>query len=211
MGGSGCSPSRSSRFEGKINIQGAAAAHSSGSKKAKAARQQRGKGKLAKKVSQKMNERVLDSLEGPCGMYGRVTKMLGGKFVRVVLDDDSEVTVVLRGLLRSRKLAPIEVGSKVLLSGSPEVGWDVVAVIDDRAAGVIAHLGKMPVWMAAGGDRPSEEEEDDIFDRSVTLPVDEEGNVKIDGSDLAQLITYKFAAGNSVVGEELTEAQIDAI
>jgi hypothetical protein len=83
--------------------------------------------------------------------------------------------------------------------------------MDDRAAGVIAHLGKMPVWMAAGGDRPSEEEEDDIFDRSVTLPVDEEGNVKIDGSNLAQLITHRFAKGNSVVGEELTEAQIDAI
>lgn len=222
-GGTGCSPSGSaSRFEGKIHIGNVAAAYSSGSKKAKAARQQRGKGKLTKKVGQKMNERVLDSLDGPAsGMFGRVTKMLGGKFVRVVLDDDSEITAVMRGLLRSKKLAPMEVGSKVLLSGCPEQGWDVVAVIDDRAAGVIAHMGRMPVWMAANGDRPSEEEVDDVFDRSVELAVDEDGNVKVDGSDLAQLITHKFctpapsggagSGASALEGNELTEAEIDAI
>ncbi len=139
-----------------------------------------------------MDERVLDSLDGPVS-FGRVTKMVGGKQVRVVLDSDMEVTVVLRGLLRDRKRTPISVGSMLLLSGDSEQGWDAVAVIDDRAAGVIAHVGKMPVWMAAGGARPSEEEEDDLFDRGVELEVDEFGNIKVDGSDLAQLIMYKFA------------------
>ncbi len=206
MGGSGCSTSggashrttgSASRFEGKINAQGVAAAHSSGSKKAKAERQKRSKGKLVKRTSEKMNERVLDSLDGPGGMFGRVTKMVGGKSVRVVLDDDSEVTVVMRGLLRDRRRTPIEVGSVLLLSGGPGQGWDAVAVIDDRAAGAIAHVGKMPVWMAAGGARPSEKEEDDIFDREVPLPVDEEGNIIVDKSDLAQSIMYMFATATT--------------
>jgi hypothetical protein len=158
-----------------------------------------------------MNERVLDSLDGPA-LFGRVTKMVGGKQVRVVLDDDSEVTVVLRGLLRDRRRTPISVGSMLLLSGDSEQGWDAVAVIDDRAAGVIAHVGKMPVWMAAGGARPSEEEEDDLFDRGVELEVDEFGNIKVDGSDLAQLIMFRHATattGGGAGGRDESEDEDD--
>ncbi len=206
MGGSGCSPSggasrrttgSASRLEGKINAQGVAAAHSSGSKKAKAERQKRGKGKLVGRTKVKMDERVMDTLVGlASGTFGRVTKMVGGKHVRVILADESEITVVIRGLLRSKR-TPIEVGSILLLSGSPEAGWDAVAVIEDADAGAIAHVGRMPVWMAAKGVTPSEVEEDDFFDRSVALPVDEEGNVKIDKSNLAQRVMAMFATATT--------------
>ncbi len=206
MGGSGCSPSggasrrttgSASRLEGKINAQGVAAAHSSGSKKAKAERQKRGKGKLVGRTKVKMDERVMDTLVGlASGTFARVTKMVGGKHVRVILADESEITVVIRGLLRSKR-TPIEVGSILLLSGSPEAGWDAVAVIEDADAGAIAHVGRMPVWMAAKGVTPSEVEEDDFFDRSVALPVDEEGNVKIDKSNLAQRVMAMFATATT--------------
>ena len=211
-GGTGCSPSGSaSRFEGKIHIAGVAAAYSSGSKKAKAARKMRGSARLAGKVKGKMNDAVMRSLEDDAGtkVFARVTKMLGGIRIRVMLEDGSEQQAVLRGLLRKRRHAPIEVGSVVLMEDH-----EVFAVLDSKAAGVIAHMGRMPVWMAANGDHPSLVEEDDLFDRSVTLAVDEDGNVKVDGSDLAQLITYKFCkpameGGDS--GKELTEAEVDAI
>lgn len=152
----------------------------------------------------------MESLEGPCtGMYGRVEKMLGGKQVRVILDDGSEYTAFIRGLLRKKSHAPIEVGSKVLLSGSPMEGWDVIAVIDDRAAGVIAHMGRMPVWMAAGAAPTFEEEEDDIFDYTPELELDEEGNPIVDKSDLAQLITHKYAVKNT--GMSVDDFNIDDI
>jgi hypothetical protein len=51
--------------------------------------------------------------------------------------------------------------------------------------------------MAASGARPSEKEEDDIFDWEVELEVDEFGNIKVDKSNLAQRIMYKFATATT--------------
>ncbi len=242
-GGSGCSPSSgpgcrtpgsASRFEGRIHISRVAADVSSGSKKTKAARKQRGSKNLMEKKQKKMANAVMGALEddNTTKVFGRVIKIFGGIHLQVYLTDGTQYTAVMRGLLRKRGHTPIEAGSVVLLERPDptimsEQVLEVCAVLDYKAATLLVKMKTIPNWfMTLGvGETPPEGGEDaydyDYFEDPIEM--DDEGNIVVPGgSDMAQAIAQRFcytlkptegggAEPDSEDEIELTEEDIDGI
>ncbi len=233
-GGTGCSPSRStSRFEGKIHIASVAATVSSGSKKTKAARKHRGNQNLAQKKQVKMTTAVMEALEDDenTKVFGRVIKILGGIYLQVFLTDGTQYNAVMRGLLRKRGHTPIEAGSVVMLERpdptiKSEQVLEVQAVIDYKAASLLVKMKTIPQWfMTLGvGEVPPKGGKDEYdYDYLETqFETDEEGNIVVPDSGLAQSIAQRFCYNlKSTDGGEaepeandeikLTEEEIDNI
>jgi translation initiation factor IF-1 len=204
---------------------------SSGSKKTKAARKQRGSKNLMNKKQKKMSNAVMGALEDDdtTKVFGRVIKILGGIHLQVYLTDGTQYTAVMRGLLRKRGHTPIEAGSVVLLERPDptirsEQVLDVCAVLDHDAAKLLVKKKTIPQWfMTLGvGEVPPEGGEDeydyDYFEDPIEI--DEEGNIVVSGSVMAQAIarrfcyTLKSTEGGGAEPEceiELTEEDIDGI
>ena len=215
-----------------------AAGYSSGSKKAKAARQRRVNKNLKNRKEEKMTTAVMDALEDDdtTKVFGRVIKLLGGIHLQVYLSDGTQHNAVLRGLLRKRSHTPIEAGSVVMLERpdptiKSEQVLEVQAVIDYESTVLLAQNGNIPMWMLTlgFGQTPPEGgvDEDSHFGinySAAILETNSDGKLKVrDGSKLAQTLADRFlpqstgssgggAGGGSDVEElgEMTPEEMEA-
>ncbi len=121
-------------------------------------------------VRQQANQRMVDAaingnLEG--GLYGRVVRILGGAMLTVITLDKREHRAQIRGVLRRKGATPIAIGDVVILGrrefesrngesvvediGVDEV-FDVIGIMDQRAALRAVKDGLIPKWMQTGSD-----------------------------------------------------------
>ncbi len=131
-------------------------------------------------------------------LYGRVVKIYGGAGLSVMTKDKREHRAQIRGLLRRKGATPIAVGDVVILGrrefesrkegslvgdiGGTEV-FDVVGIMDHRAALKAVKEGIIPKWMQTGQEEKAAVEtalgarDDDDgfeFDYDDVEPEDEE-------------------------------------
>lgn len=137
----------------------------SGSKAAKAKKAAaRPLNRVAQMKAKKNQEMVQDAVNGELFgiVYGRVEKHLGCSRIQVLTADTRPHLATIRNLLRNKRATRIEVGDVVILSvrdfetNSGDIGddgiatdekFDVVGVMDRKAAKKLQRNGEIPSWM----------------------------------------------------------------
>jgi translation initiation factor IF-1 len=158
-------------------------------------------------IRQNANQKMVDAaLSGDMddALYGRVVKIYGGAGLSVMTKDKREHRAQIRGLLRRKGATPIAVGDVVILGrrefesrkegeyvgeiGGAEV-FDVVGIMDHRAALKAVKDGIIPKWMQTGqeekgpvdsalGARPDDDGFE--FDYDAAEPAEGEEDEKLD-------------------------------
>jgi initiation factor 1A len=137
----------------------------SGSKAAKAKKAAgRPLNRVAQMKAKKNQDMVQDAVNGELFgvIYGRVEKHFGCSRIQVLTADTLLHLATIRNLLRNKRATRIEVGDVVILSprdfettkgdiseegiGSDDV-FDVVGVMDRKAAKKLQRAGEIPFWM----------------------------------------------------------------
>lgn len=101
--------------------------------------------------------------------YGRVLKHLGNGRILVLLPNNTERQAVIRGVLRRRRVTPIQSGDIVVLGersfvvGSSNEVYDVMAVMTRRDASRLVRDRRLPDWMLDEGGAGTNAV-DDLFD-----------------------------------------------
>lgn len=119
-------------------------------------------------IRQNANKKMVDAALGgetDDTLFGRVVKIYGGAGLSVMTKDKREHRAQIRGLLRRKGATPIGVGDVVVLGRREfesrkegdtvgEIGgaemFDVVGVLDHRAALTAVKEGLIPKWMQTG-------------------------------------------------------------
>lgn len=140
----------------------------SGSKAAKAKKAAaRPLNRVAQMKAKKNQEMVQDAVNGELFgiVYGRVEKHFGCSRIQVLTADTRPHLATIRNLLRNKRATRIEVGDVVILavrdfeSNSGDIGedgiaadekFDVVGVMDRKAAKKLQRIGEIPPWMTTG-------------------------------------------------------------
>jgi len=119
-------------------------------------------------------------------VYGRVTKMMGGARIQVILPDQCEAYGQIRGLFRKKGATPIRVNDIVVLAGR-EFGtktgslpvYDVVGIFDRKEALELSNLSKIPKWFVTSdvkktseGKVDVEENDDGLYDFDEEAPAE---------------------------------------
>ena len=123
-------------------------------------------------------------------VFGRVTKMLGGARILVILPDQTEAQGQIRGLFRKRGSTPIRVNDIVILAGR-EFGtktgsipvYDVVGICDRKEALELSNCSKIPKWFVTSevkktleGKVDVEENDDGLYDFDEEAPLSDESD-----------------------------------
>ncbi len=158
-------------------------------------------------IRQNANKKMVDAALGgntDDTLFGRVVKIYGGAGLSVMTKDKREHRAQIRGLLRRKGATPIGVGDVVVLGRREfesrkegdtvgEIGgaemFDVVGVLDHRAALTAVKDGLIPKWMQTGSDdkvamedtvlgpRPVDDGFEFDYDAAEPAEEDEEENV----------------------------------
>ena len=135
------------------------------------------------KVRQDANKRIVaDVLHDNVDeiTFGRVSKHLGDRKILVMYKDKKEHIATIRGLLSKRGITPIMVNDIVILSarefdtraGSDNEVFDVVGVLDKKAASQLVKEGRIPKWYMSVDGSAGDDDAGDVFEFDYDAPVD---------------------------------------
>ena len=136
------------------------------------------------KLRQDANKRIVNDILNDSVdqiTFGRVTKHLGDRKILVMYTDKKEHIATIRGLLARKNVTPITVNDIVILSarefdsraGSDEEVFDVVGVLDKKAASQLVKNGRIPKWyMSADVSQIDDDTGVDVFEFDYEEPVD---------------------------------------
>jgi len=151
-------------------------------------------------------------------VFGRVTKMMGGARVQVILPDQSEAYGQIRGLFRKRGATPIRVNDILILAGR-EFGtksgslpvYDVVGICDRKEALELSNSFKIPKWFVTSEVKKTTEGKVDVEDTNDGLydfdeeagPIEEDSIYKTSKKDKKDHFACGTKGSDSSDGEEL--------
>ncbi len=160
---------------------------------------------------------LVDDLED-C-TFGRVTKMLGGARVQVILPDQTEAQGQIRGLFRKKGATPIRVNDILILSArdfGTKTGtlpvYDVIGICDRKEALELSNSSKIPKWFVTSEVKKTTEGKVDIEENEEGLyDFDEEAPLEMEEEEKSYKVDKKDKKDHFAVSKDSVEIDIDNI